>query len=129
VINDITARDIQHMPGVQFFQGKSLDGSCPCGPWITTRDEVPSPQRLSLHLWVNDVLKQSGSTADMLFDVATIIATLSRVLTLESGDIIATGHLREWLRSYATRILQPGDVVRSTVEGLGELRNVVRHAR
>ena len=130
VINDISARDIQHLAGVQFFQGKSLDGSCPIGPWITTCDAVPDPQRLSLHLWVNDALKQSGNTADMLFDVATIVSALSRVLTLESGDIIATG-TPDGVGFARTppEFLQPGDVVRAEVEGLGELRNVVRDVR
>lgn len=126
VINDVTARDIQNQGGVQWFQGKSLDGSCPMGPWIVTADEIPDPQRLRLRLWVNDVLKQDGSTDQMLFDVATIISTLSHVLTLEPGDILATGTPSGvGFARTPPELLRPGDVMRTEVEQIGSLRNTI----
>ena len=126
VINDVTARDIQNKGGVQWFQGKSLDGSCPMGPWIVTADEMPDPQHLRLRLWVNDVLKQDGSTDQMLFDVATIISTLSLVLTLEPGDILATGTPSGvGFARNPPELLRPGDVMRTEVEQIGSLRNTV----
>lgn len=126
VINDVTARDIQNQGGVQWFQGKSLDGSCPMGPWIVTADEIPDPQRLRLRLWVNDVLKQDGSTDQMLFDVATIISTLSHVLTLEPGDILATGTPSGvGFARTPPELLRPGDVMRTEAEQIGSLRNTI----
>jgi len=126
VANDITARDIQHLPGVQWFLGKSMDGSCPLGPWIVTADELPDPQRLRLSLSVNGAVKQDDTTANMIFDVATIIETLSRVLTLEPGDIILTGTpAGVGYGRVPQEFLQPGDLVESTIEGIGALRNRV----
>ncbi|MGZ3714813.1 MAG: fumarylacetoacetate hydrolase family protein [Ktedonobacterales bacterium] len=124
VVNDITARDIQNKAGVQWFQGKSLDGSCPMGPWIVTADEIPDPQHLRLRLWVNDVLKQDDTTEHMLFDVAAIISALSRVLTLEPGDILATGTPSGvGFARTPPEFLRPGDVMRTEVEGIGALLN------
>ncbi|MGZ3667868.1 MAG: fumarylacetoacetate hydrolase family protein [Ktedonobacterales bacterium] len=126
VVNDITARDIQNKAGVQWFQGKSLDGSCPLGPWIVTADEIPDPQHLRLRLWVNDVLKQDDTTEHMLFDVAAIISTLSHVLTLEPGDILATGTPSGvGFARTPPEFLRPGDVMRTEVEGIGALLNMV----
>jgi 2-keto-4-pentenoate hydratase/2-oxohepta-3-ene-1,7-dioic acid hydratase in catechol pathway len=126
VINDVSARDIQNKGGVQWFQGKSLDGSCPMGPWIVTADEVPDPQRLRLTLRVNGETKQDDTTANMLFDVATIIATLSRVLTLEPGDVVATGTPSGvGFARTPPEFLHPGDVMESEIEGIGELHNRV----
>jgi 2-keto-4-pentenoate hydratase/2-oxohepta-3-ene-1,7-dioic acid hydratase in catechol pathway len=126
IVNDISARDLQHKPGVQWFQGKSLDGSCPMGPCIVTADEIPDPQRLRLRLWVNGALKQDDTTAHMLFDVATIIETLSRVLTLEPGDVIATGTpAGVGFGRTPPEFLKPGDVVRSEIEGIGAMENRV----
>ncbi len=126
VANDITARDIQHLPGVQWFLGKSMDGSCPLGPWIVTADELADPQRLRLSLSVNGVVKQDDTTANMIFDVATIIETLSRVLTLEPGDIILTGTPAGVGYGHVPQeFLQPGDLVESRIEGIGALRNRV----
>src|SRR5262249_45651028 len=89
-----------------------------------TADEVPDPQDLRLRLWVNGVLKQDDTTAHMLFDVATIIATLSRVLTLEPGDIIATGTpAGVGFARTPKEFLQPGDVVESEVAGIGGRHN------
>jgi 2-keto-4-pentenoate hydratase/2-oxohepta-3-ene-1,7-dioic acid hydratase in catechol pathway len=123
VINDITARDLQQLH-VQFFKGKSLDGFCPMGPVVVTADEFGDPQATRLTSRVNGVTKQDGRTADMIFPVTAIVEWLSKGLTLEAGDIIATGTPDgvgmgrtppEWL--------QDGDVVEAEVEGIGVLRN------
>jgi 2-keto-4-pentenoate hydratase/2-oxohepta-3-ene-1,7-dioic acid hydratase in catechol pathway len=125
VLNDVTARDIQSR-FKQFFKGKSLDGYCPLGPWISTADEVPDPQQLSIRLHVNGVLKQEASTADMIYPIATIIALLSQGMTLEPGDIIATGTPSGV--GYARKppeYLKAGDVMETAIAGLGLLRNNV----
>jgi 2-keto-4-pentenoate hydratase/2-oxohepta-3-ene-1,7-dioic acid hydratase in catechol pathway len=124
VVNDISARDIQNRPGMQWFLGKSLDGSCPLGPVIVTADEIAAPQALTLRLTVNGVVKQEDTTAHMLFDVAAIIAELSRVLTLEPGDIIATGTpAGVGFARTPPEFLRPGDAMETTIEGIGTLRN------
>ena len=91
VLNDVSARDIQNRPGVQWFLGKSLDGSCPMGPWIVTADELPDPTDVRLRLLVNGVVKQEDTTAHMLFEIPALLAEISHGTTLEPGDIIATG--------------------------------------
>jgi len=91
ILNDITARDVQRRHGGQYFKGKGLDGSCPMGPWIVTADEMPAPQATGLRCFVNGALRQDGNTAAMIFDIPTLIASLSGGLTLEPGDILATG--------------------------------------
>jgi 2-keto-4-pentenoate hydratase/2-oxohepta-3-ene-1,7-dioic acid hydratase in catechol pathway len=124
VVNDISARDIQNRPGMQWFLGKSLDGSCPMGPVIVTADEIPDPQSLTLRLAVNGVVKQEDTTAHMLFDVAAIIAEISGILTLEPGDIIATGTpAGVGFARTPPEFLRPGDVMETTVDGIGTLRN------
>ena len=126
VLNDITARDIQNQPGIQWFTGKSLDGYCPMGPVLVTADEIPDPQRLRLRLDVNGVSKQDSNTSLMLFDVASLIAHLSTVLTLEPGDIIATGTPSGvGFARKPPEFLQPGDLMESTIEGIGTMRNRV----
>jgi 2-keto-4-pentenoate hydratase/2-oxohepta-3-ene-1,7-dioic acid hydratase in catechol pathway len=130
VINDVSVRDVQVGHGGQFFKGKSLDGTCPMGPWIITRDEIPDPHRLDLRCSVNGVLKQEGNTADFIFDIPAIIEWLSQGLTLLPGDIIATGTpAGVGFARNPPEFLQPGDVVECEVEGVGLLRNhVVRGA-
>jgi 2-keto-4-pentenoate hydratase/2-oxohepta-3-ene-1,7-dioic acid hydratase in catechol pathway len=124
VVNDISARDIQNRPGMQWFLGKSLNASCPMGPVIVTADEIPDAQTLALRLAVNGVAKQEDTTGHMLFDVAAIIAEISRVLTLEPGDIIATGTpAGVGFARTPPEFLQPGDLMETTVEGIGTLRN------
>jgi 2-keto-4-pentenoate hydratase/2-oxohepta-3-ene-1,7-dioic acid hydratase in catechol pathway len=127
VINDVTARDLQQRHN-QWFKGKSLDGSCPMGPVVVTADEFGDPQNKRITLRLNGVTKQDARTSDMIFSVATIIEWLSKGLTLEPGDIIATGtpegvgmgrSPQEWL--------QDGDVVETEIEGIGTMRNVVRN--
>lgn len=128
VLNDVTARDLQRMHGIP-FKGKSLDTSCPIGPWIVTADEFGDPAGHRICLRVNGETRQDSSTGDLLFDCAAIVASLSRGLTLEPGDIIATGtpsgvamgmKPQAWLKN--------GDIVEAEVEGIGVLTNVVRRS-
>ncbi len=127
ILNDITARDIQRRHGGQYFKGKGLDGSCPIGPWIETADEIGDPHALSIGLRVNGEQRQNGSTADMIFDIPTLIASLSDGMTLEPGDIIATGTPSGV--GYAMeppRFLKDGDTVECSISGIGTLSNTVR---
>ncbi len=124
-LNDVSARDLQYQTS-QFFVGKSLDGACPLGPWIVTADEIPNPQNLRVICRVNGVTKQDGNTGQMIYDVASIISILSRSMTLDAGDIIATGTPSGV--GYARQppeFLKPGDVVEVEIEKIGVLRNRV----
>jgi 2-keto-4-pentenoate hydratase/2-oxohepta-3-ene-1,7-dioic acid hydratase in catechol pathway len=124
VLNDVTARDIQSGWGGQYFKGKSLDRSCPTGPWIVSADEVPDPQALKLRLRINGELKQDGTTHDMIYPVDAILEWVSKGMTLLPGSIIASG-TPDGVGFARTppEYLQPGDVMETEVEGLGLLRN------
>ncbi len=124
-LNDVTARDIQKEHH-QWFKGKSLDETCPIGPWIVTGDEVGNPQDLDIAMRVNGETKQSSNTSRMIFDVKRIIASLSRGLTLEPGDVIATG-TPDGVGFARTppEFLRPGDVMEIEVQRIGILRNTV----
>lgn len=125
VLNDITARDLQVIHK-QFFKGKSLDGSCPMGPWIVTADEIADPQKLHLSLRVNGETKQDSDTSMMIFSIAKMISVLSAGMTLEAGDIIATGTPSGvGFSRKPPEYLKPGDVVECEVEKIGVLRNTV----
>ena len=125
VLNDVSARDLQHQTS-QFFIGKSIDGYCPMGPWIVTADEIADPQNLALRCRVNGQVKQEGNTRSMLYSIAAILEELSRTLTLEPGDIIATGTpAGVGFARKPPEYLKPGDVLESEVEGIGVLRNPV----
>jgi 2-keto-4-pentenoate hydratase/2-oxohepta-3-ene-1,7-dioic acid hydratase in catechol pathway len=127
VLNDVTARDVQRRHGGQYFKGKGLDGSCPMGPVIVTKDEVADPQALALRCLVNGELRQNSTTAQMIFDIPTLIASLSEGLTLDPGDILATGTPSGV--GYAMtppNFLKDGDEVTCEVEGIGRLTNPVR---
>lgn len=129
ILNDITARDVQRRHGGQYFKGKGLDGSCPIGPWIVTADEIDDPQDLTIRLTVNDEVRQDGQTRDMIFDIPTLIASLSEGLTLEPGDILATGTPSGV--GYAMdppQFLKAGDTVVCDIPKIGQLRNTVRLA-
>ncbi|MDP5362755.1 MAG: fumarylacetoacetate hydrolase family protein, partial [Paracoccaceae bacterium] len=129
ILNDITARDVQRRHGGQYFKGKALDGSCPIGPWIVTADAISDPHALSIGLTVNGEQRQNGTTSDMIFDIPTLIASLSEGLTLEPGDIIATGTPSGV--GYAMDppcFLKAGDVVVCDIAEIGQLRNTVRVA-
>jgi 2-keto-4-pentenoate hydratase/2-oxohepta-3-ene-1,7-dioic acid hydratase in catechol pathway len=125
-LNDVSARDIQFGWGGQYFKGKSLDGYCPSGPWIVTRDEIDDPQSLRLMLRVNGELKQDGNTRDMIYPVAAIIEWVSRGMTLLPGSIIATG-TPDGVGFARTppEFLHPGDVMETEIEHVGTLRNRV----
>jgi 2-keto-4-pentenoate hydratase/2-oxohepta-3-ene-1,7-dioic acid hydratase in catechol pathway len=125
VLNDVSARDLQFQHK-QYFKGKSIDGYCPMGPWIVTADEVADPQQLPIRLRVNDVVKQEANTSMMIFSVRQIIAILSRGMTLEPGDIIATGTPSGvGFARNPPEFLEAGDVVETEIEGIGMMRNRV----
>ena len=123
-LNDVTARDIQSGWGGQFFKGKSLDRTCPTGPWIITADEIPDPQSLRLQLRVSGVTKQDGHTRDMIYGVDSIIEWVSKGMTLLPGTIIATG-TPDGVGFARTppEFLRPGDVMETEVEHIGRLKN------
>jgi 2-keto-4-pentenoate hydratase/2-oxohepta-3-ene-1,7-dioic acid hydratase in catechol pathway len=126
IINDVSARDIQRRHGGQFLKGKGLDGSCPIGPWIVTRDEIPDPGQLGIRLWVNGELRQNANTRDMIFPIAELIQSLSEGMTLEPGDLLATGTPSGV--GYAMgepQFLRQGDVVVCEIEQIGRLENTV----
>ncbi len=129
VINDVSARDLQQQH-LQWFKGKSLDGFCPMGPLVVTADEFGDPQSKQLQLRVNGVVKQEASTAKMIFPVDVILEWLSKGLTLEAGDIIATG-TPEGVGMGRTpqEFLNDGDVLETEVEGIGTLRNRISDVR
>lgn len=128
IINDITARDLQNRHQ-QFYKGKSLDGTCPMGPCILTADEVPNPAELGLRLRVNGETMQESTVGDLIFDIPTIIETLSMGQTLEPGDIIATGTPSGvGMGRTPQRWLKVGDVVEAEVDRIGVLRNTIVRA-
>ncbi|MGH7763486.1 MAG: fumarylacetoacetate hydrolase family protein [Candidatus Dormibacteraceae bacterium] len=124
VLNDVSMRDIQNGWGGQYFKGKSMDRSCPTGPWVVTSDELTDPQSLRLTLKVNGTVKQEGNTADMIYPVDAIIEWVSKGMTILPGAIIATG-TPDGVGFARTppEYLGPGDVMESEVEGIGVLRN------
>ena len=130
VANDFTARDLQRRHE-QWFKGKSLDGSCPLGPCIVDRAEIGDPATLELSLAVNGEERQRARVAQMIFDIPTIIASLSAGLTLEPGDIISTGTPSGvGFAMQPPRALKGGDEVVARIDRIGELRNrIVEVAR
>ena len=124
VINDVSARDLQKNHG-QFFKGKSLDGFCPIGPVVVTADEFGDPQEKNVICRVNGVVKQHGNTRQMIFTVAVIIEWMSKGMTLEPGDIIATG-TPDGVGFGRTppEYLEDGAVMETEIEGIGTMRNV-----
>ena len=124
--NDVTARDLQRSH-VQWFKGKSLDHSGPIGPWIVDAADIADPQALGIALRVNGDVKQSSDTAKMIFKIRQVIASLSAGLTLEPGDIIASG-TPEGVGYARTppEFLADGDVMEVEIAGIGILRNAVR---
>ncbi len=125
-LNDVTARDLQRAH-LQWFKGKSLDDTCPIGPWIVGTDEIADPQTLGIAMHVNGVEKQRSTTAQMIFSVARVIAELSRGMTLLPGDVIATG-TPEGVGFARTppEFLADGDALDVTIDRIGTLHNIVR---
>ncbi len=125
VVNDVTARDAQRAHG-QFFKGKSFDTHCPIGPYIVTKDEFGDPSGHRLTLKVNGKIRQDSSTSDLYHNVPKIIEALSWGLTLEPGDIIATGTPSGVAAGMnPPAFMNKGDVVEAEVEGVGVLRNTI----
>ena len=124
-INDVTARDWQHRHK-QWFLGKSFDTFCPMGPTAVTADEV-DPANLDVQCWINGELRQNANTRDLIFDIPTLIETISAGITLFPGDLIATGTPEGvGIGFNPPKFLKPGDVMRIQIQGLGRLENTVR---
>lgn len=122
VVNDVTARDVQ-MRHQQWDMGKSFDTFCPMGPWIVTADEFDGT-KTRVRCWVNGELRQDGPTENMIFDIPTLIETISRGITLYPGDVIATGTpAGVGMGMKPARYLKAGDVVKVDIEGLGAIEN------
>jgi 2-keto-4-pentenoate hydratase/2-oxohepta-3-ene-1,7-dioic acid hydratase in catechol pathway len=122
IVNDVTARDVQ-MRHQQWDMGKSFDTFCPMGPWLVTADALDGT-RTRVRCWVNDELRQDGRTENMIFDIPTLIETVSRGITLYPGDVIATGTpAGVGMGLSPPRYLRPGDVVRIEIDGLGRIEN------
>jgi 2-keto-4-pentenoate hydratase/2-oxohepta-3-ene-1,7-dioic acid hydratase in catechol pathway len=127
VSQDIGARDVQHAHGGQWFRGKSLDGTCPIGPWLVDTEEIPDPQVLDISCTIDGNLKQSSNTSTMIFPVARILAELSRGITLLPGDIVLTGTPEGVGQSRTPpEFLASGSTIESTISGIGTIRNTVR---
>jgi 2-keto-4-pentenoate hydratase/2-oxohepta-3-ene-1,7-dioic acid hydratase in catechol pathway len=125
IVNDVTARTTQHRHR-QWILGKGIDGYCPMGPAIVTADAAGVPPRLSISTWVNGELRQRATIDDLIFGIPTLIAAISAGITLEPGDIIATGTpAGVGIGFTPPRFLKPGDVVRIEVPGIGVLENPV----
>jgi 2-keto-4-pentenoate hydratase/2-oxohepta-3-ene-1,7-dioic acid hydratase in catechol pathway len=125
IVNDVSARTLQNRHR-QWFLGKSLDGYCPMGPCIATADEVKDVSQLQLVTQVNGELRQSAFVGQLIFDIPTLIETLSRVMTLEPGDLIATGTCAGVGIGFdPPKYLKQGDVVAITIEPIGTLENPV----
>lgn len=125
IVNDVTARALQRRHG-QWLTGKGPDTYCPMGPCILTADEIADVSELTIRTWVNGEVRQSGSLSDLIFDIPTLIATISSVMTLETGDVIATGTPPGVGVGFdPPRYLQPGDVVEITIDPIGTLSNPV----
>jgi 2-keto-4-pentenoate hydratase/2-oxohepta-3-ene-1,7-dioic acid hydratase in catechol pathway len=125
-VNDVSARDLQFGDG-QWTRGKSPDTFCPVGPRLVPRDEVPDPQALSIRAILNGTPMQDSTTANMVFGVADVIAYITRTITLEPGDLIATG-TPAGVGAFRDPpvFMQPGDEITIEIEGLGSLTNPVR---
>jgi 2-keto-4-pentenoate hydratase/2-oxohepta-3-ene-1,7-dioic acid hydratase in catechol pathway len=123
VANDVTARDWQ-FASPTFTLGKSFDTHGPIGPWIVTPDEIPDPHALQMRLFVNGVLRQNQSTSQMIYNIYAQIEHLSKVMTLEPGDLLATGTCAGvGIARGPEGMLKAGDVVRVEIDGIGHIEN------
>ena len=129
VFHDVSARDIQ-FKDKQFTRGKSFDSFAPCGPWITTKDEINDPQNLKITTKVNGKIRQNSSTSNMFIKIPEIISKISKVMTLEKGDIISTGTpAGVMLNKPDAEFLKDGDKVEMEIEGLGILNNTIKFVK
>jgi 2-keto-4-pentenoate hydratase/2-oxohepta-3-ene-1,7-dioic acid hydratase in catechol pathway len=127
-VNDVSARDLQFADG-QWSRGKSPDTYCPVGPQLVPRDEIPDPQNLKIRAILNGEAMQDSTTANMVFGVAEIIAYVTQTITLEPGDLIATGTPAGVGAFRDPKVfMQPGDEITIEIEGLGSLTNPVTAA-
>jgi 2-keto-4-pentenoate hydratase/2-oxohepta-3-ene-1,7-dioic acid hydratase in catechol pathway len=125
IMHDVSARDIQ-FKDKQFTRGKGIDTFAPCGPWITTKDEISDPQNLAIITRVNNEVRQNSSSLNMVIPIKRIISSLSSVMTIEAGDIISTGTPAGVAMSMADpKYLKHGDIVEIAIEKLGKIRNRV----
>jgi 2-keto-4-pentenoate hydratase/2-oxohepta-3-ene-1,7-dioic acid hydratase in catechol pathway len=128
IVNDVTARDLQRKHK-QWFLGKAIDGFCPMGPWIVTKDEI-NLDATRITCRVNGELRQNAITADLIFDVATLIEKISISVTLAPGDVIATGTPEGVGIGFdPPRFLKEGDVVECAIEGIGSIVNRVKQVK
>lgn len=127
-LNDVSARDLQFADG-QWVRGKGLDGFCPVGPFITTKDEIADPQALKIEGILNGEVMQSSNTSKMIFKVAYLIHYITQAITLEPGDVIATG-TPEGVGVFRTPpvLLKDGDMFAVVIEKVGTLRNIFVNA-
>jgi acylpyruvate hydrolase len=126
VADDVSARDLQSREP-QWTRAKGFDGSCPWGPWITTADEVPDPESLRLVTHVNGEVRQDSTTSDLVFGPRAIVDFIAETCTLEPGDVILTGTPSGvGMAMDPPQFLQPGDVVRIEIEGLGSIEHAVQ---
>lgn len=126
IFNDVSARDIQ-FKDKQFTRGKGFDSFAPCGPWITTVDEIQDAQNLKMTTKINGKLRQNSSTNNMFIKIPQIISKISKVMTLEKGDIISTGTPAGVMLNKPDAVfLKDGDKVEMEIEGLGMLNNTIR---
>ena len=128
-VNDVSDRVLQ-MRGSQWTRGKTVDTFLPAGPWLTTADEVEDPQALEIRCLVNGEVRQAASTSQMIFGLAELVSFISQTITLQPGDLIATGTPEGvGMGSNPPRYLNPGDEVVVEIEGVGSIRNRVRSER
>jgi len=126
IFNDVSARDIQ-FKDKQFTRGKGFDSFAPCGPWITTKDEINDPQKLKLVTRVNGQVRQNSSTEKMFIKIPEIVSKISKVMTLEKGDIISTGTPAGVMLNKPNAVfLKNDDLVEMEIENLGILRNRIK---
>ena len=126
ILNDASARDIQ-AKDKQFTRAKGFDTFAPCGPWITTADEIPDPQNLKMITKVNGVVRQNSSTSKMFLNVYSVVSMLSQVMMLEKGDIISTGTPAGVMLNKPDAVfLKEGDKIEMEIDRLGKLENTVR---
>ena len=126
ILNDASSRDVQ-AKDKQFTRAKGFDTFAPCGPWITTADEISDPQNLKMITRVNGIVRQDSSTSNMFLKIPTIVSMLSKVMTMEKGDIISTGTPAGVMLNKPDAVyLKNGDKIEMEIEGLGKLENTVR---
>jgi 2-keto-4-pentenoate hydratase/2-oxohepta-3-ene-1,7-dioic acid hydratase in catechol pathway len=126
VFNDVSARDIQ-FKDKQFTRGKSFDSFAPCGPWITTADEIQDPQNLKMTTKINGEIRQNSSSNNMFIKIPEIVSKISKVMTLEKGDIVSTGTPAGVILNKPNAVfLKDGDKVEMEIENLGILNNTIK---